>query len=95
MAYDVSSDTKQLDKLEIINAIVGPIEPLADEAADKVRYDNLGEFAILTLEMVQQLCRSAENVKDFRKSVKENGELSVRCLKKIQEEISETLDSLN
>ena len=87
MAYYVISETKTLNSLEVVNKLVGNIEPIGDEMADRYRYENLKEYGKLTSELIEQLCRGTEDAKSFQGSVKRNGKLCVEILERIQRRI--------
>lgn len=88
------SETKQINKLEIVNRLVGEISAVGDSSADSKRYENLKEFGTLTYEMVDKLCEETRNTNSSQSSVKRSGDYAVKQLKAIQERIEDALNIL-
>lgn len=80
---------KILDTYQIMEKLIGPIDPIGETNTDNARLDNLVEFMILTQKMVQKVKEISRNQNRVEYSIKRTGEYAEHCLKHIREDIED------
>lgn len=88
------SDTEYLNKLEIVQKLVGNYETIGDASIDPDRVKNLEELCTLTGELVEIIADEAYKIKRYEGSVQSRGDVSINCLKYIKEQVDDVLDDL-
>lgn len=88
------SDTEYLNKLEIVQKLVGNYETIGDASIDHDRVKNLEELCTLTGELVKIISDEAYKIKRYEDSVHSSGNVSISCLKYIKEQADDVLDDL-
>ena len=88
------SDTEYLNKLEIVQKLVGNYETIGDANIDPNRLKNLEELCMLTEELVEIIANEAYKIKRYECSVHSSGDVSINYLKYIKEQVDDVLDDL-
>lgn len=88
------SDTEYLNKLEIVQKLVGNYETIGDASIDPDLVKNLEELCTLTGELVEIIADEAYKIKRYEGSVHSSGDVSISCLKYIKEQVDDVLDDL-
>lgn len=78
--------------LEIIEKLIGNVQPYGDTNIDKTRYENLDLLGEVVVDLVYLIGGVADYKDDYRSSVKEMGEMAYKDLIIIKEYI-ETITS--
>lgn len=89
------SHTEYLNKLEIVQKLVGNYETIGDASIDPNRLKNLEELCMLTEELVEIIANEAYKIKRYEYSVHSSGDVSINYLKYIKEQVDDVLDDLD
>lgn len=83
-----------MELLEIVNKLIGKIEPIGESNTDADRLSNLGDQIQLTDDLIYQIVQVSENKTRHEHSMKKAGESAHKWLEETHKYLSEILSKI-